>query len=128
MDIILIFCRNVDHVHLVGEAFDLLPRMSSDIILSTDDEPGSRVNSLPDLGIRVLPRNKTKEYNISIFFNNFSLKGCPTNDFKSVVGDSKCQRCPNGKTNNTMHTTCGCKKDHYIGENKEGPCYGMYLT
>ena len=56
----------------------------------------------------------------------FLLKGCLIDYYKSTAGDERCLKCPNGKTNNAMHTNCECKEDHYIGENKDGPCYGMY--
>jgi hypothetical protein len=69
---------------------------------------------------------KQENYNILLSFTTFLLKGCLTDYYKNIVGDEACHKCPGGKTNNTMHTKCKCKKDHYIGHNESGPCYGMY--
>ena len=58
--------------------------------------------------------------------NQFSPKACQTDYYKNNTGNQGCQRCPEGKTNHTMHTVCECKKDHYVGDDEDGPCYGMY--
>ena len=59
----------------------------------------------------------------------FLIKGCSSDYYKNIVGDEVCQKCPDSKTNNTMHTKCKCKDDHYIGHNESSrPCYGMYST
>ena len=42
--------------------------------------------------------------------------------------DERCQKCPEGRKNNAIHTECDCKKGHYTGEDEDGPCYGMYLN
>ncbi len=70
----------------------------------------------------------TISYNILLFLNNFVLKGCSNDHYKSKAEDEKCEPCPVGKTNNAMHTNCDCKEDHYIADNEDGPCYGMYLN
>jgi hypothetical protein len=63
-----------------------------------------------------------------IIYNCFLLKDCPADQYKNTTGNEKCQKCPKGKENITMHTGCECKKDHYIGDNEDGPCYGMYIN
>ena len=60
------------------------------------------------------------------FLNQFSPKVCQTYYYKNNTGNQGCQRCPEGKTNHTMHTGCKCKKNHYVGDDEDGPCYGMY--
>jgi hypothetical protein len=73
----------------------------------------------------VFPQNKI----IIIYYcslTSFLLKGCSNDSYKNIVGDEACQKCPDGKTSNMMHTKCKCKKDYYIGDNESGPCYGMY--
>ena len=71
----------------------------------------------------------TKEDNYIIYYCSFTIfliKGCSTYHYKGTVGNTKCLKCRNGKTANTIHTKCECKDDHYIGNDKDGPCYGMY--
>ncbi|CAB4021380.1 Ephrin type-B receptor 1, partial [Paramuricea clavata] len=55
--------------------------------------------------------------------SNQECSRCLTDYYKNVVGDEACHKCPDGKTNNMMHTKCKCKKDHYIGDNESGPCF-----
>ncbi|XP_028394194.1 angiopoietin-1 receptor-like isoform X2 [Dendronephthya gigantea] len=50
---------------------------------------------------------------------------CQKDFYKTTLGDSPCQKCPSGKTNNTMHTECDCLKRHYIGDDDNGPCYAV---
>ena len=57
----------------------------------------------------------------------FFSKECPTDYYKTIIGDETCQKCLYGKTNNTMHTQCGCKEDHYVGDDEDDPCYGTFL-
>ena len=67
----------------------------------------------------------TPNYSFAFFF----LKGCPNNYYKNDIGNKNCKKCPDGKTNNTMHTECTtCKKDYYVEDNNDGDnkCYGMY--
>ena len=55
----------------------------------------------------------------------FHVKGCENGFYKNTIENSKCKKCPDGKTNNTMHTECDCKKDHKLGKDVKGSCYGM---
>ncbi|XP_028393816.1 ephrin type-A receptor 4-like isoform X2 [Dendronephthya gigantea] len=51
---------------------------------------------------------------------------CKNGFYKNTVGNSSCQKCPGGKTNNSMHTECKCKKDHHaLGDDDNGPCYAV---
>ena len=57
----------------------------------------------------------------------FPLKVCQIDHYKSAIGNTDCKKCPDGKTNNTMHKECECKEDYYIGEKDDSKCYGMYI-
>ena len=61
------------------------------------------------------------------FFSNQRCLGCLSDHYKTTIANERCQKCPDGRTNNTMHTQCKCKKDHYIGDDKDGPCYGIFF-
>ena len=68
---------------------------------------------------------KYSNYSAQYFF----LKGCPTDYYKNTITKyERCQKCPEGRKNNAIHTRCECKKDHYTGEDEDGPCYGIYLN
>ena len=56
----------------------------------------------------------------------FPQKGCRIHYYKSVIGNTNCKKCPEGKTNNAAYTKCECKKDHYIGVDEDSKCYGRH--
>lgn len=57
------------------------------------------------------------------FFDILVCKGCDMDKYKRTIEDIDCKSCPEGKTNNKMHTDCECKTDHYVGETENGKCY-----
>ena len=61
------------------------------------------------------------------FYSSYQARcsRCPTDYYKTTIGDESCEKCPAGKTNDAMYTQCKCKKDHYIGADEDGQCYAV---
>ncbi|XP_046850241.1 ephrin type-B receptor 2-like [Xenia sp. Carnegie-2017] len=56
---------------------------------------------------------------------NMKCMRCDIDKYKRTIEDIDCKSCPEGKTNNKMHTDCECKADHYVGETENGKCYSL---
>ena len=57
--------------------------------------------------------------------NQTGCSRCLTDYYKTTIGNERCQKCPDGRTNNPMHTQCQCQEDHYIGDDEDGSCYAL---